>query len=100
MVDELGHLLHNVSLDTFEEDVAVHDDNHSKGNIGQSDFTLIERMVMKKPINLEAAMKSTLSRVWQISDALEVQEICDLKWVFQFGLKRNMSKVLLRQPWW
>lgn len=94
MADGIGQLLGNVSLGTDGGDVAVLDEVDSLGTPVPSGLCLIGRMIMKRPVNLKA-MKSVLSRVWQLTHTLDVQEAGEWTWVFQFGAHRDMMKVLL-----
>lgn len=98
MADELGYLLNRVSLDTVDDEVAVHEGDESNTDQGSSDCCLIGKMVMKKPANMDV-MRSILEKVWQPSEDVDVQEIGKHTWMFQFGSRRDKLKVLYRQSW-
>lgn len=72
MADEIDFLFNNVSFETNDDfDVDVLDDDLCE-NHQTNGFSLVEKMIMKKPANLKA-MKSVLSRVWQTTTELSIQ---------------------------
>lgn len=74
MADELGNLLDRVSLDSTDDEVVVHKGDGSTHGQGSTVLYLIGRMVMKKPVNLDA-MKSILGKVWQLYNDIDVEEV-------------------------
>ena len=59
---------------------------------------LLGKIFTKHNINLEA-MKAILYDIWKISHGLEVKEVGDKMYVFQFEDRSEKDKVLVRQPW-
>ena len=59
---------------------------------------LLRKIFTKHNINLEA-MKAVLFNIWKLSHGLEVKEVGDKMYVFQFEDRSEKDKVLVRQPW-
>lgn len=99
MDDELCQLMNKVMLghDGDSDDVVLDETwvYDSQKGVG---LCLLGEMVMKKPINQEAT-KYVLCKVWQLSKAVDIQEVGERTWLFQFGCLKDKLKVLYRQPW-
>lgn len=98
MADEIGLMLNKISLERDDDDIVTLNDNTNKGVATAVNHCLVGKMIMKKLTNLKV-MKSMLSRVWQRSDVLDVQEVGDRMWIFLFSSIKDKRKVLYRQPW-
>lgn len=67
MADEIGLMLNKVFLEGDDDNTVTLGDNTTKGVVAAINHYLVGKMIMKKPANLEA-LKTALSRVWQLTD--------------------------------
>ncbi|XVF81377.1 hypothetical protein PTKIN_Ptkin15bG0150000 [Pterospermum kingtungense] len=59
--------------------------------------SLLGKLLFRKPYSLEA-MRTTFIKVWQISNDLDIKEVGERLFLFQFGSWIEKAKVLTRQP--
>ena len=60
---------------------------------------LLGKIFMNQGINVEA-MKAVLYNIWKLSYGLEIKEVGDKIFVFQFDDAVEKDKVLARQSWY
>ena len=59
---------------------------------------LLGKLLTKRVLNLEV-MRSVVYKVWKLVGGLEIKEVDDKVYVFQFEYEIEKDRVLVRQPW-
>ncbi|XP_021761808.1 uncharacterized protein LOC110726645 [Chenopodium quinoa] len=98
MADEIVSRYANLHLDEEEGGVVDLGVVESEQLTEKFNLMLIGRLVTNRPYNVEA-FKSTMIKVWTLSNKLIIRTLSPNLYVFQFFHWRDKEKVLTGRPW-
>ncbi|XWS13549.1 hypothetical protein CRYUN_Cryun36dG0046500 [Craigia yunnanensis] len=98
MEEGLEKLWSRFSLTEEEQLDVVIEKEWVEDMVERSKNYLLDRLVMKKPVNLEA-MKNIFMKVWKIQGGMNVNEVRERLFIFQFDDLLEKDRVLQKQPW-
>lgn len=103
MVDDLKGMWNKLSLgkgdDDDDDDDAYVDDQTVNECKSENSLSLVGKLLLRKPCNLTYAMKVALSNTWQLPNEVDIEEVFEHVFIFQFASAIERGKVLFRQPW-
>lgn len=92
--------LANLSLADDEEEGLVFNGEEEVLYAQKGDYShyLVGRFLTERPVNFEA-MKNTMASLWRPEEGMLVRDLGNGLYVFQFGAKSEMNRVIDMSPW-